>query len=259
MAKKKILLTGKLNETMKDLNAYLSRFFHVQISSEDPQVLFGMLKVVNPDLILVSLVGAYDIDTSIFVEFSDHYRETPVMTIGTEKEMRQFLKFYDDGQFTNLIRPVDSQQVFVAACERLEVNPTELMEAALEAEAEESGKKKILVVDDNAATLRGMKAMLEEEYDVSIAPSGMKAMTSMGKKRPDLILLDYEMPVCDGKQTLEMIRADEDLASIPVIFLTGVGDRAHIEAVLGLRPAGYMLKPAVKDKVVEAIEKALGN
>ena len=82
-------------------------------------------------------------------------------------------------------------------------------------------------------------------------------MTAIGKKRPDLILLDYEMPVCDGRQTLEMIRADADLMDIPVIFLTGVSDRAHIEAVLGLKPAGYLLKPPIREKIVEAIEKAL--
>ena len=64
-------------------------------------------------------------------------------------------------------------------------------------------------------------------------------MTAIGKKRPDLILLDYEMPVCDGRQTLEMIRADEELKDIPVIFLTGVNDREHIESVLSLKPAGY--------------------
>ena len=64
------------------------------------------------------------------------------------------------------------------------------------------------------------------------------------------------MPVCDGRQTLEMIRADEDLREIPVIFLTGVNSREHIEAVLKLRPAGYMLKPAVPAKLKEAIDKA---
>lgn len=82
-------------------------------------------------------------------------------------------------------------------------------------------------------------------------------MTSIGKKRPDLILLDYEMPVCDGKMTLEMIRADEDLTSIPVVFLTAVNDRANIEAVLKLKPAGYFLKPPVKGRLLAEIEKIL--
>ena len=82
-------------------------------------------------------------------------------------------------------------------------------------------------------------------------------MKSIGKKRPDLILLDYEMPVCDGRQTLEMIRADDEISDIPVIFLTGVNDREHIEPILALRPAGYLLKPPVQERILEAIKKAL--
>lgn len=99
--------------------------------------------------------------------------------------------------------------------------------------------------------------MLEDKYNITLANSGMKAMTSIGKSRPDVVLLDYEMPVCDGRQTLEMIRADEELSSIPVIFLTSVNDRKHIESVLRLRPAGYLLKPAKPDTLISAIEKAL--
>ena len=79
------------------------------------------------------------------------------------------------------------------------------------------------------------------------------------KQRPDVILLDYEMPVCDGRQTLEMIRADEEMKDIPVIFLTGVNDRENIQAVLRLRPAGYLLKPAVPERRIETIEKAAAS
>ena len=114
------------------------------------------------------------------------------------------------------------------------------------------------MVDDNGTALRTIKAMLEEKYEVAMAISGAQAMTSIGKKRPDLILLDYEMPVCDGKMTLEMIRAEEDLKNIPVVFLTAVNDRANIEAVLKLKPAGYFLKTPVKDRLIEEIDRILG-
>lgn len=55
-----------------------------------------------------------------------------------------------------------------------------------------------------------------------------------------------------------MIRADEDMKDIPVIFLTAINDRANIEAVLKLKPAGYFLKPPVKDRLVSEINKILG-
>ena len=251
---KRILLIGKMNEIVKDLNAFLSQRFRVQVCSENPSVVTGMLDIVDPDIVIISLVGAIDIDAVVFNKLKTEHGTIPVLTIGTESERQKFLKYYEDHQFENLIRPIENSDVLAAIVRRLDLKEDEYALAAAE---EESGKRRILIVDDNATTLRSIKGMLDHLYEVTIANSGIKAMTAIGKKRPDLILLDYEMPVCDGKQTLEMIRADEDLRDIPVIFLTGVSDRAHIEAVLDLKPAGYMLKPPVREKIVEAIEKAL--
>ena len=83
------------------------------------------------------------------------------------------------------------------------------------------------------------------------------ALKKLERELPDLILLDYEMPGLDGKETLEKIRADENMKNIPVIFLTGVADRQNIANVLHLNPMGYILKPPSQDKLFEAIEGAL--
>lgn len=256
---KKILLIGKLNSIMNETNQFLSQFFHIQLCSENAGVLEGMLKIVNPDLVLISLIGAYDIDTSIFFMLSDKYAELPVLTIGTKEESGRFFKYYEEGQFENLIRPVENSTIMEAVCRRLGLEQSEVEKEAAERKRENTGKKRILVVDDNGTALRTMKAMLEDQYEVALAISGSQAMTSIGKKRPDLILLDYEMPVCDGKMTLEMIRADEDLKDLPVVFLTAVNNRENIEAVLKLKPAGYFLKPPVKDRLLAEIERILSE
>ena len=248
---KKILLIGKFNDALKELHDYLSKRFMIQLCSDDVAVADGMLKIMQPDLVLISLIGLYSANRVTFGLIKSHYPQLPVITIGTESECRDFAEYYGEGQFKNITRPIDVQVVFVAICERLSLDP-----AQVEVQ-EETGKPRVLIVDDNAATLRSIKGLLDERYEITVATSGMKAMTSMGKHRPDVILLDYEMPVCDGKQTLEMIRADEELASIPVIFLTGVSDREHIQAVLGLHPAGYLLKPPVQQTLIETIDKAL--
>lgn len=251
---KKILLIGKLNTVVNETNKFLSQYFHVQLCSENAGVLEGMLKIVNPDMVVISLIGAYDIDTSIFFLLSDQYAQIPVLTIGTKEESNKFFKYYESSQFENLIRPVENTVIMESVCKRLGLDEKKVEK---EVEQENSRKKRILVVDDNGTALRTIKVMLEEEYEVAVAISGSQAMTSIGKKRPDLILLDYEMPVCDGKMTLEMIRADEDLKDIPVVFLTAINDRANIEAVLKLKPAGYFLKPPVKDKLLMEIGKIL--
>jgi len=249
---KKILLIGKMNDIVKDINAYLSAYFHVQLCSENMSVLEGMMKVVMPDLVLISLVGASDIDPSVFYLLSRDYVDIPVLTVGTKEECSYFTKFYEETQFENLIRPVENKSIYEAVCRRLKIDGER-------AEAGKTGteKKHILVVDDSGMFLRTVKAMLEERFEVSLAISGAQAMTSIGKRKPDLILLDYEMPVCDGRMTLEMIRAEKELCDIPVIFLTGVNSRDHINAVLELRPAGYYLKPPVKEILIQKIEEVL--
>ena len=99
--------------------------------------------------------------------------------------------------------------------------------------------------------------MLEKDYDVAVANSGMMAIKQAKKKLPDLILLDYEMPEWDGRKTLEEIRNDEKLKDIPVVFVTAVADKEHISGVLSLRPSGYILKPIEQQKLYDTIEKAL--
>ena len=103
-------------------------------------------------------------------------------------------------------------------------------------------KKKILVVDDSGVMLHSIKGWLGTDYHVTLANSGLSAIKYMILNRPDLILLDYEMPVCDGRQTLEMIRSETEVADIPVIFLTGKGDKESIMKVMALKPEGYLLK-----------------
>ncbi|MBE5864711.1 MAG: response regulator [Lachnospiraceae bacterium] len=115
-------------------------------------------------------------------------------------------------------------------------------------------KKKILVVDDSGAMLRNVKGWLEDKYQVILANSGVTAIKCLTMNRPDLILLDYEMPVCDGRQVLEMIRSEVEFANIPVIFLTGKNDKETVDSVSGLKPEGYLLKTMEPRVIVQSID-----
>ena len=124
-------------------------------------------------------------------------------------------------------------------------------------------KKKILVVDDSGVMLHSIKGWLGKDYHVTLANSGLSAIKYMTLNRPDLILLDYEMPVCDGRQTLEMIRSETEVADIPVIFLTGKGDKESIMKVMALKPEGYLLKTMkpidIKKYIDDFFEKRKAN
>ena len=123
-----------------------------------------------------------------------------------------------------------------------------------------SNKKiRVLVVDDSVTVCNSITKLLEPDYEVAQADSGVVAIRTITLNRPDLILLDYEMPVVNGRQTLEMLRWEKSFADIPVIFLTGRDDPAVVRELLSLKPAGYLLKylkPAdIKSKIDAFFEK----
>jgi len=116
-------------------------------------------------------------------------------------------------------------------------------------------KKHILVVDDSGDFLRTIKGWLSPRYRVSMVNSAANAISFLATNKPDLILLDYEMPVCPGPQLLEMIRAESATSSIPVIFLTGKDDKESVSKVLALKPQGYLLKTLDSTQIIESIDK----
>ncbi len=130
---------------------------------------------------------------------------------------------------------------------------------AQEAQEEKDNRLKILVVDDSKTIRHVMRDLLFEDYEVTLAESGIAAIRSITLNRPDLVLLDYEMPVCDGKQTLEMLRSEEAFKDLPVIFLTAKGDPESVKKVMHLKPTGYLLKTlkpeAIKKEVRGFFEK----
>ena len=122
-----------------------------------------------------------------------------------------------------------------------------------------SQKPKVLVVDDSITIREGIKNLLDEDYDVALAASGTAAIRCLILDKPELVLLDYEMPVCDGKQVLEMIRSENAFAGISVMFLTGRTDLETVRKLVSLKPDGYLakyLKPAeIKQKIDDFFEK----
>lgn len=117
-----------------------------------------------------------------------------------------------------------------------------------------TSKPKVLIVDDSIFILETIQKVLSDDYDVSTVTSGMAALRSIVRDRPDLVLLDYEMPVCKGDQVLEMIRAEEEYEDIPVMFLTSRVDKERIEKVLALKPSGYLSKSLSPEAVKREVD-----
>jgi len=114
--------------------------------------------------------------------------------------------------------------------------------------------KSILIVDDNLVSLKQISAQLAKSYDVSLAKSGELALQICAREKPDLILLDVEMPEMDGFATIARLKEDPQLKQIPVIFLTGNQDAATEVKCLESGAMDFITKPANIDILHHRIE-----
>lgn len=129
----------------------------------------------------------------------------------------------------------------------------------LEQSNEVSGRKHILIIDDDLNTLKTMRYYLQDAYKVTVVNSGKVAVDFLLKYTPDLILLDYMMPMFNGAAVLKIIKSREATKDIPVYFLTGQTDRSTVMECLSLKPAGYIIKPVAKDALLDKMAKAFAK
>ena len=116
---------------------------------------------------------------------------------------------------------------------------------------------RILAVDDNSISLAMIEQELKDKYQVIPVNSGVRALQYLKKERPDLILLDIQMALKDGIETLREIREMEEYKELPVIMLTSKGDKEMILESSKLGVFDYVLKPFKKQDIQDRIEKAL--
>lgn len=105
-------------------------------------------------------------------------------------------------------------------------------------------KPTILIVDDMAANIAILSDLLKDDYRIKVAKSGKKALEiAKGKEKPDLILLDIEMPEMDGYEVCKELKSSSESSNIPVVFITAKNDVKDEEYGLNLGAVDYISKP----------------
>jgi len=127
----------------------------------------------------------------------------------------------------------------------------------LERECELVEKKHILIVDDDINMLKLLRLFLADDYQVTIVDSGKKALEFILNHTPDLLLLDYMMPLFDGPHLLEIIRKREQTKNIPALFLTSVTEKDKIIQCLAYNPQGYLIKPISREDLLQRVAETL--
>jgi DNA-binding response OmpR family regulator len=123
-----------------------------------------------------------------------------------------------------------------------------------------TSRVRILVVDDEADIVSTVEYRLKfNEFDVITAGNGKEGLEKTEKEKPDLILLDINMPVMGGHEMLEQLKNHPELKDIPVIMLTAFSDARDVAKAAELGVADYVTKPFDFTDLMAKISNVLGD
>lgn len=252
-----IVLIGEENRINNELYQLLNWRFKVTYYNNAETISFQELQEAAPAIVITNIVGNNIDYHDLFSFIHKECQNTSVITISGSSDSALYEEFYEYEQFHKLVRPITGRRILEIS--RAIIAGKNISEEAVEVPVVRDEKQHILIVDDNAMVLRNIKGILDTKYSVAVATSGLQAFVSIGKKKPDLILLDYEMPTMNGKEVLEKLQSDEELSEIPVVFLTSADSREIVMELLALKPAGYILKPVEATLLFDRIEEIIGK
>lgn len=118
--------------------------------------------------------------------------------------------------------------------------------------------KILLIEDDKFLRELIIQKLGKEGYDVSEAPEGESGLLKIKEERPDLVLLDLILPGIDGFEVLSRMKKDAELASIPVIILSNLGQKDDVQKGMDLGAEDYLIKAHfTPGEIVEKIKVIL--
>ena len=125
--------------------------------------------------------------------------------------------------------------------------------------SKESGRRSILIVEDNELNREMLCAMLEDRYHVFQAENGKEGLEVLQEhyRNISIIVLDVQMPVMNGYEFLKVVKDDDLLKEIPVIVATGSNDVEEEERCLELGATDFVIKPYKRNIVLKRISNII--
>ena len=117
----------------------------------------------------------------------------------------------------------------------------------------------VLVIDDEPDILRIVTFRLKKlGYEIYSAVNGEDGLNLIKKLKPDLVFLDIRMPILSGYDVCEIVKKDEELKSIPIVFLTATTTSTVIEKTIEYKADDYLIKPFEPEALLGKVKKFLG-
>ena len=119
----------------------------------------------------------------------------------------------------------------------------------------------VLLVDDDDAHRIFLRQAFAKKLNATVmeAKNGVEALRALEKLTPDVVMLDLWMPVMNGQDLLEKLRAEDRWKDVPVIIMSALRDKEIVQKLMKLKISDYMVKPITVDQLTERISKLFAD
>lgn len=265
--KKSILIIDDDITIRKLLSHHLKKNNYEIAEAEGASKAFEILKTEKIDLVLCD-VTMDEMDGFTFckkVRENENYRVLPFVFVTAKNSIEDKSKAMEAGGDDIITKPFDVQDLLLkvqALIRRSEIYKIYGTKKKLEQSFSETTTKLVLVDDDVSLAKLFQYNLNKAGFECEIADNAENGLKLIKKSPPDLIISDIMMPNVDGFQFRKMLLADQELRSIPFVFLTSKGEEDDILDGYNLGITDYVLKtagPRVVVAKVSAIVKSLGK
>lgn len=248
MLKINVLIIEDSSSQRRLLNTYLKEFDCNIVFAEDGDKGLRLAMSKRLDLIIsdIEMPGVSGLEICKLVR-ENRPTAVPVILISSLSRDADIEKGFQAGASAYLSKPYKKKEL-------LEIISDVLKKKSLRQ------KQHILLVDDSRA-IRSLVSggLIDSGFRVSMAANGTDALNIALDNKPDLILSDLNMPVMNGVQFCQIVKAEEKLKDIPFIVMSSNGDRGTMRWLMQLGANGYLVKPFSAVQITMLIEKFLDD
>jgi len=240
---KKIFLVDDTEFSLIRTKQYLKDYYTVY-TIDSAFKMFEILEKVIPDMILldITMPGMDGYEALDKLKSNERYAEIPVIFLSGKYDEESIVKGLSLGAVDHVIKPYSPKDLHLRIAQHL--NPVDhANDLNVDRDKNVSKQQSILAVDDSPSMLRSVHYTLHNKYKVHTLQKPENLKKVIQGLKPDLFLLDYNMPEINGFELAAIIREFPEFKETPIIFLTSESSPDHLNQAINLGSSGYILKP----------------
>ena len=256
--RQKIFLVDDTEFSLIKTKQILKDYYTVYTIDSAPKM-FELLEKVKPDLILldINMPGVDGFETIKNLKAEEKYAEIPVIFLSGVYDEESIVKGLALGAVDHIIKPYTPEALHASIAKHL--NPVTYNDDLIIDNDVNARRQSILAVDDSPSMLRSIHFALHSRYKVHTLQKPENLKKIIEGLKPDLFLLDYNMPEINGFELVKIIREFAHFKNTPIVFLTSESSPEHLKEAINLGISDYIVKPfnpkKLRDKITHCLEK----